>query len=190
MTRESIIRQIVELDIAGRRLLDAEIAVSNEQLHKAAVEEFGSWETALEYSGINVFNVSSRKDLTPDRVRAHLRRLCTTGYDLRAKVNRNRDRALYNAAMKHFGSWRAALEFAGINLKNVTNGKPQNLTREAMILWLQNRRSAGQTLMLRDVCLENRDYAMAIRREFGSWIGAIRAAFEKDQPENCKSRSP
>ena len=68
MTRESIIRQIVELDIAGRRLLDAEIAESNEQLHRAAVEEFGSWETALEYSGINVFNVSSRKDLTPDRV--------------------------------------------------------------------------------------------------------------------------
>jgi hypothetical protein len=59
-----------------------------------------------------------------------------------------------------------------------------------MILWLQNRRSAGQTLMLRDVCLENRDYAMAIRREFGSWIGAIRAAFEKDQPENSESRSP
>jgi hypothetical protein len=184
MTRESIIRQIVELDLAGRRLLDAEIAESNEQLHKAAVEEFGSWETALEYSGINVFNVSSRKDLTPDRVRVQLRRLCTTGYDLRAKVNRSRDRALYNAALRHFGSWRAALEVAGVNLKNVSNGKPKHLSREAMIHWLQNRRSAGQTLMFRDVCLENRDHAMAIRREFGSWIGAIRVAFENDSPEN------
>lgn len=184
MIRESIIRRIVELDLAGRSLLEANIAESDQQLHKSSVEVFGSWETALEYAGINVFNASYRKDLTPDRVRVQLRRLCTTGYDLRAKVNRDRDRALYNAALRHFGTWRSALEVAGVNLKNVSNRKPRHLSRETMILWLQNRRSAGQTLMFRDVCLENRDQALAIRREFGSWFAALRAAFEGHPPED------
>ncbi len=37
--------------------------------------------------------------------------------------------------------------------------------------------------MYRDACLENRDYALAIRREFGSWIRAVREALGKNPPE-------
>jgi hypothetical protein len=37
-----------------------------------------------------------------------------------------------------------------------------------MLLWIRNRQAAGQTLAFTEVCLENRDYALAIRREFGS----------------------
>ena len=67
--------------------------------------------------------------------RAHqttLRRLCTTGYDLRAKVNRSRDRVVYDTAVRHFGSWREALTAAGINLGNVTHRRPKHLNRETM----------------------------------------------------------
>jgi hypothetical protein len=42
-------------------------------------------------------------------------------------VNRSRDRALYDAAIRHFGSWREALTAAGINLVNVKRHKPKNL---------------------------------------------------------------
>ncbi len=111
--------------------------------------------------------------MSPDRIKQQLRRLCTTGYDLGAKVNQDRDRALYDAARQHFGGWRDALAAAGINLANVTHRKPKNLDREAMLLWLRNRHSAQQTLVYTEVCLENRDYALAIRREFGSWAKAI-----------------
>jgi hypothetical protein len=45
-----------------------------------------------------------------------------------------------------------------------------------MILWLQQRHSAGQSLGWTKVCLENRDYALAIRREFQSWRKALQAA--------------
>jgi hypothetical protein len=46
---------------------------------------------------------------------------------------------------------------------------------DAMILWLRNRQAAGQSLVYGDVCLENRDYAMAIKREFCSWAKALKA---------------
>ncbi len=57
-------------------------------------------------------------------------------------VNRSRDRALYDATIRHFGSWREALTEAGINLANVTRHKPKNRDRDAMLLWIRNRKEA------------------------------------------------
>jgi len=91
-------------------------------------------------------------------------------------MNRNRDRGLHEADVRQLGSWREALAAAGINFPSVTHRRPKNLDREAMLLWLRNRQSAGQSVIWTDVCLENRDYALAIRREFGSWRNAIQAA--------------
>jgi hypothetical protein len=78
--------------------------------------------------------------------------------------------------LKHFGSWRKALAASGINLANVSRRRPKHLDREMMILWLQQRKAAGQSLRWTVVCLENRDHALAIRREFGNWRDAIDAA--------------
>jgi hypothetical protein len=91
-------------------------------------------------------------------------------------VNRSRDRALYESALRYFGTWRAALAAAGVNLAHVSHRRPKNLDRQNMLLWIRNRLAAGQTLAFTEVCLENRDYALAIRREFGSWARALEAA--------------
>lgn len=177
MIRETIIRKIVELDIAGHSMFEESIQASDELLHAAAVSEFGSWETALEYAGVSSNDVVRCRNLTPERVKRQLRRLCTTGYDLGAMVNRSRDRALYDACLRHFGGWRSALTAAGVNLDNVTRHRPRQLDRESMIQWLRNRKASGQTLVYTEVCLENRDYVLAIKREFRSWVKAIEEAF-------------
>ena len=65
---------------------------------------------------------------------------------------------------------------SGIKLSNVSRRRPKHLDRETMILWLQQRQAAGQSLVWTKVCLENRDYALAIRREFYSWRKALQAA--------------
>ena len=77
--------------------------------------------------------------------------------------------------MHYYGSWRGALSASGINLANVSRRRPKHLDREVMILWLQQRQAAGQSLSWTVVCLENRDYALAIRRVFRSWRDAIDA---------------
>jgi len=88
----------------------------------------------------------------------------------------NGDRVLYEAALHHYGTWRAALAASGINLSNVSHRRPKHLDRESMMLWLQHRQAAGQSLIWTKVCLENSDYALAIRRAFGSWREALQAA--------------
>ena len=63
MIRETIIRKIVELDIAGHSMLEERIQASDELLHASAVNEFGSWDTAMEYAGISAHNVVRCRDL-------------------------------------------------------------------------------------------------------------------------------
>lgn len=180
MIRETIIRKIVERDVAGESLLDDDVRRDDELLHVAACNEFGAWNTALQYAGVDVRHVGDRRDLTQARVEQQLRRLCTTGYDLGAMVNRNRDRPLYEAALRYHGTWRAALTAAGINLTNVSRRRPDHFDRDTMILWIRQRQAAGQSMTYTEVCLENRDKAMAIRRTFGSWKAALAMACEKN----------
>jgi hypothetical protein len=177
MSREAIIRQIVARDIANQDLSAHTISSTEAVLYELACEEFGSWQTALEYAGVRSrMSMPIDKELTRKRVRQQLRRLCTTGYDLGSHVNRSRNRLLHDAAIGYFGSWREALAASGINLANVSRRRPKHLDSEMMILWLQQRKAAGLSLRWTVVCLENRDYALAIRRTFRSWREAIAAA--------------
>ena len=177
MSREAIIRQIVDRDLTGKDLSEESIRKTESALYEIACEEFGSWETALEYAGVDARASSNRGvKWTTARVQQHLRRLCTTGYDLTAHTNRERNRPLYRAALHYYGSWRAALAGSGINLANVYRRRPKNLDRETMVLWLKERQTAGQSLVWTEVCLENRAYALAIRRTFRSWRKALVAA--------------
>jgi hypothetical protein len=85
----------------------------------------------------------------------------------------------------HFGGLRRrsghdqggnTLAASGINLANVSRRRPKHLDREVMIQWLQQRQATRKSLKWTAVCLENRDYALAIRRTFGSWRKALNAA--------------
>ena len=180
MTREDLIHQIVDRDVAGLPMDESEVKAGNRDLYRSACNEFGSWSMALEYAGISRRTSAGVREVTPERVKQQLRRLCTTGYDLAARVNRSRDRPLYDVAIEHFGTWRAALTAAGINLQHVSRRRPKHLDRETMLLWLRQRHAAGESLFWTEVCLENRDTAFAIRRTFGSWSAAMEAAFDHE----------
>ena len=49
----------------------------------------------------------------------------------------------------------------------------------AVAIQVRNRKEAGQSITFSEACLENRDYALAIKREFRSWARAVEAAFSE-----------
>jgi hypothetical protein len=65
--------------------------------------------------------------------------------------------ALLRRGYRHFGTWSDALAAAEVNMANVTRHRPKNLGRDAMRLWIRNRKEAGQSMSFGDVCFENRD---------------------------------
>ncbi len=93
--------------------------------------------------------------------------------DLSAKLNQCASPALYGAALRFFGSWKAAVEAAGFDYEKVSRRKPRgywtpdNVVSE--ILGLKELHS--NSVRSRHVAL----YAAALRA-FGSWEKAVKAA--------------
>jgi hypothetical protein len=186
MTREDVIYQIVERELQGQGLSAGAVMREAAPLHAAACDHFGTWETALRYAGISRRRLRAEEDYSPDRVLRQIRRLCHTGYSLRARQTQRRDRVLYDAAQRHFGGWRQALRAAGIDVTRLGRGsKPRRLDKQAIIAALQERHRAGRSLRSCDVYRENRGLATAAKSAFSSWWRALAAAgLALDIPQN------
>lgn len=177
MSREDVIRQIVERDVQNLGLSEDVILQDAPELHTAACEFYGTWDTALRYAGISGRRVSIADLSNQEFVIRRIRQLCLDGYELSAARNKERDRQLYNAARKHFGSWHRALRAVGMNLEQARpSSKPRNLSREKVIETLRQRHAAGLPLSWSEVCLENRVFAIAAKQLFRSWRRALEAA--------------
>ena len=153
MSREDVIRRIVERDLHNRGL-SAEVVLQQDQdLYAAACLHFGTWDTALQYAGVSVRRVVSENESRAERVLTRLRRMCCEGYDLSAQHNIRRDRRLYEAARQHFGTWRNALRAAGINLEHAFVRRPRKHDKQQLLETIKQRHESGATLMWTEVCL-------------------------------------
>lgn len=89
-----------------------------------------------------------------------------------------RDRvALLRAATRYFGSWRAAIEAAGVNYDDVR--KYKTWTRERILDRIRELNSYGEDLSWRHVSTEvdpQLAAAASKRNHFGSWGAAVAAA--------------
>ncbi|MDP6723165.1 MAG: hypothetical protein QGF59_31175 [Pirellulaceae bacterium] len=175
MTREDIIRQIVRRDVEQLGLTEVIVQQQDAKLYQSACDHFGTWETALQYAGVDIRHaapLSSR-----DCVLREIRKLCVRGCNLTTASAMKRDRRLYDAARHHFGTWQNALREAGINLEHVRlPKKPRTLDKDKIIRQLHKRHEAGLSMKRNDVCLDNRALATAAINAFHSWRRALAAA--------------
>ncbi len=68
MSREDVIRRIVERDIQKLDLSEDVIRVELPKLHQDACEFFGTWDTALQYSGISGRRRKNRRLVDPSQL--------------------------------------------------------------------------------------------------------------------------
>jgi hypothetical protein len=54
MTLEEVIRQIIDREVRKQELTEKVIPLEVAELHSAACQHFGTWETALKYSGVSL----------------------------------------------------------------------------------------------------------------------------------------
>ncbi len=177
MLREDVIREIVKRDRQKEGLAEDDVLHDAKQLHEAACEHFGAWEIALRYAGVGTRRLRGRRSYSRNRVTQAVRKLCITGYNLSAKRNMRRDSGLYRAAIHHFGTWRQALEAAGIDVRHAhLDSKPRQLDRKKILEALRQRHQTGLSMAWREACLENRALATAAKNAFRSWRRALVAA--------------
>lgn len=184
MTREDVIRQIIERERQKQELDDETVSEHVPDLYAAGLLHFGTWETALRYCGINPRRTMVHSDYSMSDVLRRLRRLCLYGNRLSARQNMLRNRNLYDAARRHFGSWRRALIAIGLNLEFAGRWpKRKSQNTEYILNAIRARHEQGLSLVWSLVCFENRGLAQAAKAAFGSWRQALEnAGFQSKRP--------
>lgn len=178
MLRKDVIRCIVERETQGQGLTEEIVLQDSPELHQAACEQFGAWDTALQYAGINLQYLSSRQNYRQEQVVQKIRQRCRKGLKPTAKCICRHDYRLQRAAQQHFGTWRHALQAAGVNLAHagLSSVKPRRLSKDQVLDALRAWNAAGHSLQWADICLQNYTLAIAAKRRFGGWRRVMVAA--------------
>lgn len=180
-TRSQIIQEMKRRHQEGKTLCRADMLRKEPRMKRfcyATMHHFGNWTKALKAAGLDPGNIRNRDGLWPkERVLAGIRQRFKQGKFLNTDLMLREDLPLHAAGRRHFGTWKAAVEKAGIDYKHVRGGLlgwTKNRTRDALKERMQIK-GFSQTHV--------RDHAPSLFRaaihHFGSWEAAIKAARSK-----------
>lgn len=176
-SKESIGLEIVSMYESGENLNYASIAASNLALLRAATRYFGTWEDAVRFAGLDYDSIRRYKSWTRDRIVARIKELHAQGVDLSWRnVCLNVDPQLAAAATKksHFGSWREALESAGLDYDAIRRYREWDDTR--ILDMVREFHKDGKELNAKNMEQQDITLITAARRRFDSWHQALTAA--------------
>lgn len=108
-TRELVVRAIRARNRAGEALNACAIKDDDRGLLQAAINRFGSWNSALESAGVSVWNAQRRHHWTREDT---LREVGALRGRVTWRQAFKHHRALWGAACRFFKSWRHAVEQA------------------------------------------------------------------------------
>ncbi len=178
-SRKRVIDEIRSLSRRGKHLsMSAMRDGGHNDLVVAACTYVGSWTRARDAAGV-AFKRKRPKQTTSwdgNAVVAEIRRRRDSGLELAVTKC---PRSLVSAANRIFGSWRAAIEAAGIDYDDVTLLRTYD--DEELLAWLRElaRRNPDMSPFEID---QHGEHAVACRRRWGSYEAAAAAAGLVDWP--------
>lgn len=146
-------------------------------LLRAATRYFGSWQAAIEYAGLNYDDIRKYRSWTKERIVERIRELHAQNADLSWRhVSLTLDPSLAAAATKksHFGSWRSALDAAGLDYDEIR--RYHDWSEDEVIRRIRDMYAQGEPLNAKS--MEKKDITLitAARRRFPSWDKTLTAA--------------
>jgi hypothetical protein len=176
-TRETILGEILRRYETQQDLSYSGLSRDNLPLLRAAARHFGSYPLAVAAAGLDYDELRRYRNWTNDRIIARLQELASQDADLSWRhVSLKLDPTLAAAAVKrhHFGSWRAALEAAGLDYDAIR--RYHDWDEKEVVRRIRERHSRGEPLHAK--ALEREDTALitAARRRFPAWHASLTAA--------------
>ena len=162
------------------------VAEQDPRLYWAGIRHFRTWRKAVEAAGLD-YNAIQRKEhptrwspenvITAIHCRQQQKRFLSNQY-VAAE-----DPALHSAGRRYFGTWRKAVEAAGLDYKNIARNEP-SFNAQSYCKWSKNeiiaailKREKGK-LQLSGINVGEQDSRLlnAGKRYFGTWRKAVEAA--------------
>jgi hypothetical protein len=181
-TKATIVAEIKRRDKEGKTLCLATILKKEPKLNRfcyAVLHQFGTWREALKAAGLRLDDVRSNLRKWPrERVLREIRCRHVEGKLLNTERMLREDLALHAAGRRHFGTWKKAVEQAGINYNQYVRGGlcgwTRSKTQRALLDRLVNNRGSRKQVQEQSPPLYR-----AAMHFFHTWEGAIRKARQK-----------
>jgi len=180
-TKERVLEEIKRLRKEGADLRPSLVARICQTLLMAARKFFGGWREAVKAAGIDYDAYiqkfrESRVEGDKRQIIAEIRRLYEEGRFEELSGAWRYHLTLFRKARHRFGSWRAAIEAAGLNYDEVIQRKKWTLDR--IISEIRRLYMEGKDL---SITAMQREYPKLVAiaqspRYFGSWRAAVEAA--------------
>jgi len=174
---EQITEQIRELYNHDEDLSYSNMDRKHSALFRTAIRQFGSWRGAIEAAALPYDGIRRYKSWTSERIIKRIQELHKAGEDLSWRhISTEVDPQLAAAAtrLNSFGSWRNAIESAGLDYDAIRRYKDWDEDR--ILEDLRSRQAQGQPLNAGEVCVSDTALITAARRTFGRGGGALEAA--------------
>ncbi|MGO8672062.1 MAG: hypothetical protein ACLQVD_11930 [Capsulimonadaceae bacterium] len=175
-SKDAIAFEILSMYESGENLNYGNVANTHIALLRAAVRNFGTWEQAVSFAGLDYSQIRRYKSWSKERIVARILELQATGVDLSWRNIITVDPQLSAAATKkiHFGSWREALEAAGLDYDCIRRYREWDDTR--VLRMVREMHARGTGMNAKSVEQEDITLITAARRRFSSWPEALDAA--------------
>ncbi|HEX8464421.1 MAG TPA: hypothetical protein VF627_07365 [Abditibacterium sp.] len=180
-TKTKLIAEIKRLHEQDTDLSPTAIQKTHSALFSSARSRshFGSWRAAIEAAGLDYDDLKRVKQRwNRDEILARIREMHDQGHDLLDPKFKIKNRSLYLAACAHryFGSWRRAVQAAGLDHELMRESRVW--TRLRILRTIQQLSAEGRPLGW--AYIEEHEpgiYRAARRKEnFGSWAAALEEA--------------
>ncbi len=112
-----------------------------------------------------------------EAIAQEIRKMHTEEVDLNYATIAQEQVALLRAATRYFGSWRSAIEFAGLDYEEIRRYK--SWSKERILETIRELHANGEDLSWRNISTITAPQLAAAatkRKHFGSWRGAVTAA--------------
>jgi hypothetical protein len=174
-TRESIALEIVSMFESGEAINYS--SMTGTPLLSAAIRHFRTWRAAVEFAGIDYDSIRSNQNWNRERIIARIQEMHAQGIDLSwRRVSTSTDPQLAAAATKkcYFGSWREAIEAAGLDYDSIRRYREWNDDR--VVRMVREFHASGADLNAKNVVQDDVRLITAARRRFDSWPEALTVA--------------
>jgi Homing endonuclease associated repeat len=161
----------------GEPLYANHVRQNFQELLAASIRYFGSWQKALEVTGIQYEEVRKYRKWSKEVIVEEIRNLASQGFDLSFRsMALSQHNAMVYAAIrpKYFGNWRAALEAAGLASEEIY--RYRSWDEEGILDEIRRLKIEGADLSSKSMDESSNRLIATARRRFGNWGRALENA--------------
>lgn len=174
-SRDEVVREIRSLAAQQSALHSGYVSRKFPALAYAARKYLGGWEEAINAAGLDYSQIRRKNRWSRESIIERIQEMKAAGAPLNVSSVEAERGGLVGAALQYFGSWRTAVEAAGIDYVQVK--RQREWSKREIVKEIRDCHKQGMKLgTTMEVRQRNRNLHAAAVRYFGSWALALRAA--------------